>query len=332
MSNASKKHYNIPRLKLYNDLHDSGTQTSKTILQLANMEVVGTMSPDSLMSSPRNCDSLTNLEQDTLLYETPLKQHEFNRRQYLYNEKTPTDDRNNKSLIEMFLAKSNNKARSTCDCTPNNENRAKFLQQTSPLRYISKHTVLTLKSQSYIEPNCRRDVEVEFETHPVRNRFVVKKVKEYTETDETKPVKYFCPKNIEDNRYPIEVDLYSPKINKECCSSKRGSSFMCPTISSENKNKLPEVQCLNKLISPTRRGRSYSPSEKRGESKHKIPYIDQSQESCVCKESGFAEPKMSVKKTEFQIPEIKVLNSRPSPFEEDLLKIDQLSLNMSSEV
>lgn len=313
MSKASKKRYNIPRLKLYNNVHDSGTQTSKTILELAKMEMTDAISPDSLMSSPRDCDSLTNFEEDGSVDDVPVKRHVYNRRQYLYNERTPANERN-KSLIEMFLAKSNNKP-------PNNETKARFLQQTSPLRYISKESSVTLKSQSYVETKSRNSVD----TRLTRNRFRIKNVKEYTEDDEKKPVKYFCPDNSEPSKFPFEIDLYSPKT-KECGSSKRGSSFMCPTISSENKNKLPEIQCLNKLISPTRRGRSYSPDERRGDSKHRIiPYIDQSEESCACKDTGFVDNTTVVKKAEIQI-------LRKSPFEEDLLKIDQLSLNVSSEV
>lgn len=313
MSKASKKRYNIPKLNLYNDVNDSGTQTSKTILQLAKMEMTDTLSPDSLMSSPRDSGSLTNFEEDASVDEVPVKRHVYNRRQYLYNERTPTNERN-KSLIEMFLAKSNNKA-------PNIENKARFLQQTSPLRYISKESSITLKSQSYVEPKSR----ITIDTRITRNKFKIKNVKEYVEEDETKPVKYFCPDNSEPSKFPLDADLYSPKT-KECGSSKRGNSFMCPTISSENKNKLPEIQCLNKLISPTRRGRSYSPDERRGFSKHRIiPYIDQSKESCAYKDSGFVDNKKPATKTEIQI-------LRKSPFEEDLLKIDQLSLNVSSEV
>lgn len=304
----NKEHFPIiPRLQLYNDLHESGTQTSKTILELAKMEINKTrdISPDSLMSSPsRDCDSLTNFDDDGEVFseendrKVQVKQV-YKRRQHINRQETPKS----KSLIEMFLMKSKQKTEPF-----GFENRTKFLQQISPLRYISKeNSVRTLKSQSYVEPKVQ--------TH----RFKVKLVKDFVmETDEIKPVEYFSGENKTES---------SPRHN---------ASFMCPTISSENKNKLPQVQCISKLISPTRRGRSFSPEQKlsTSESKRKIPYIDQSQQSSVYskdRDSGFSDNKKSVitKKDEFEV--VNPLLKSP-PFEEDLLKIDELSLNISSEV
>lgn len=319
----SNKRYHIPRLQLYHDLHDSGTQTSKTILELAKIEMTRReISPDSLMSSPPRDDFLSDFEDDEFL-DVNEQKHVFKRRQYVGRDEATArgDDvktTNSKSLIEMFLAKTKTKS--------GHENRARFLQQISPLRYIPKEdSSMTLKSQSYIEPN----------------RFRVKTVKDCAvEKNDIKPVKYFT--NGDCNK--TEVATITKRAN---------CNFMCPTISSENKNKLPEVQCLNKLISPPRRGRSYSPEEQRhvvvaaaapppppivenSNSKHKIPYIDQSEESCVYmnrdKDSGFSDNKKIVgaRKTD----EIPIANPllKPSPFDEDLLKIDELSLNLSSEV
>lgn len=327
---SESQRYNIPKLELYSDLHDSGTQTSKTILELAKMEMAK-ISPDSLMSSPKDCDSLCNSEDD--VSEEQPKQHacrtSFNRRQYVYNDATPTNDLN-KSLIEMFLAKS--KVRSQ-DPPPDAEPKTRFLQQMSPLRYIPKHSSLTLKSQSCVE--TKNDVS-EFPTEQrSRNRFKVKNVREFVENDETKPVKYFCPEAADAEKFPRDAELLTPR-GKECCNAKKGSSFMGPTISSENKNKLPEIQCLNKLISSPRRGRSYSPEERRGavesygDRKNKIPYIDQSEESLKDSSSD----KNQAQKRDIQMADIKLNNPVPrtSVFEEDLLKIDQLSLNLSSEV
>lgn len=310
----SKKRCHVPRLQLYNDLHDSGTQTSKTILELAKMEITRDISPDSLMSTP--CDSLTNLDDeiysDEVIEKEAERQPVYKRRQYVCREKTSRKDSANasKSLIEMFLAKSKTKS-------GGHESRARFLQQISPLRYLPKESSVTLKSQSYVEPT-------------EQSRFKIKNVKDYVvEKDETKPVKYFSGAGS------TETDSLLLKENP-----KRSSRFMCPTISSENKNKLPEVQCLNNLISPTRRGRSFSPEERHAidvPSKHRIPYIDQSVESCVytkdTKDSGFSDSKkLPTKKVETQIADLKIGDPKSSPFEEDLLKIDQLSLNLSSEV
>lgn len=295
----NNKRCHIPRLQLYNDLHDSGTQTSKTILELAKMEISGDISPDSLMSTP--CDSLTNFDDEILpdvIEKTLPEKHIYKRKQAIYNKETiTTRNESNKSLIEMFLAKSKTKNNT-------HDNRAKFLQQMSPLRYIPKENDITLKSQSYVEPK-------------EQSRFKIKNVRDFViEKDETKPVRYFSGyenKEIDDS------------LSAKESTKRETNNFMCPTISSENKNKLPEVQCLQKLISPTRRGRSYSPEEKRVPfiSKPKIPYIDQSEDSFACvivrdKDSGFCDKK---------------LNKTSKPlFEEDLLKIDQISLNLSSEV
>ncbi|KAJ8979932.1 hypothetical protein NQ317_003674 [Molorchus minor] len=87
----------------------------------------------------------------------------------------------------------------------------------------------------------------------------------------TKPVRYFCQARATSS---IEQD---PSPSKP----RRSMSFMSPTISSGNKDQGKEIRCLNKLISPTRRGRSASPKKNQNEviKPKKVPYIDISEES-----------------------------------------------------
>lgn len=277
------------------------------------MEITRDYSPDSLMSTP--CDSLTNFDDEVFsdeIEKAAPQKHIYKRRQYVCREKTERKESHSssKSLIEMFLAKSKTKTKNG-----GHENRARFLQQCSPLRYLEKESYSTLKSQSFVEPTPHR----RFKVKEVRN-CVVEKV-------EPKPVKYFSGAGSK------EPNLI---VAKE--TPKRASRFMCPTISSENKNKLPEVKCLNTLISPTRRGRSYSLEARRlAARKKKVPYIDESRESCAYnkdKDSGFSDNKaLPTKKANMQTVDSKTSKPMKLPlFEEDLLKIDELSLNLSSEV
>lgn len=105
-------------------------------------------------------------------------------------------------------------------------------------------------------------------------RFKVKQLKEKPPSpDIVKPVKYFCEK---------ELTLNLRGSGKQSPKTLRNYSFMSPTFSSEQKNKMREIKTVTTLISPTRRGRSASPKATIHRSpsvQKKVPYIDKSSSS-----------------------------------------------------
>lgn len=112
----------------------------------------------------------------------------------------------------------------------------------------------SLKSQSFVESPSKR-LSSKGTKKPV-TRFKVKKVKEKT------------------------IEAASSNTPPE--KNKRSLSFMSPTISSESKDQSLEIESIQKLISPTRKGRSCSPinplqaSDGAESQAKKVPYIDSS--------------------------------------------------------
>lgn len=111
-------------------------------------------------------------------------------------------------------------------------------------------------------------------TEAPSTRFKVKQLKEKPpSSDIVKPVKYFCEK---------ELTLNLRGSGKQSPKTLRNYSFMSPTFSSEQKNKMREMKTITTLISPTRRGRSASPKANIHRSPSvpkKVPYIDKSSSS-----------------------------------------------------
>lgn len=305
--------------------------------------------------------------------------------------KTPTPEREEtypkKSLMETFLSKSKNRdnsqhssektyvihegsgSSSGCD-----ENKSKFLQQTSPLRHLIKQDPNTLKSKSCVEsyhPSYVSDFHKEDLKLPPENRFKVTNVRNKVAKDETKSVKYFCNTALLDVKEkqekidsppcqsPCETDSsrQSPRVFQQ---NKRSNSFMSPTFASEQRNQLREIKHVTGLISPTRRGRSSSPKVTNIVEKLsprpaiKIPYIDQSDQEIpvhdndipISNESRYCkDPKVRYKGNGSQTT--KLVNSlalrkarekgkiitpllNKPVFEEDLLRIDELSLDITT--
>lgn len=115
----------------------------------------------------------------------------------------------------------------------------------------------SLKSQSFIESPCKARLSSKF-PKKVITRFKVKKLKDKN--------------GDEAGKNPTE-------------KHKRSLSFMSPTISSESKDQSLEIETIQKLISPTKKGRSLSPNnDMMGDVSNnaptkKVPYIDSSKAS-----------------------------------------------------
>lgn len=354
------------------DISDSCTQTSKTILQLANLES-GNLTPDSLMSSPRspklfntlnnqevetkleislhhsdmpsNCtlDSSVNVEQPVV----PQFMRKSSLQRYLNNNEPtktiPLEDEVTKytkpSLREAFLAKKQSNEASICHC------RSRFLQQTSPLRNLppesQKKTNKFLRSYSYVEenPNFLPEYMEEERKLPQVSRFTVKSIKEQVYSNRASPVKYYNLDNIESPRIltshisrfeEIKSPYYSPRQNR----SRRSTSFMSPTIASQQRNQQYMVETVKKLISPTRHGKSISPECNLTEiidPKHirnkKVPYIDQSKSHVEMRKP---EKNSSSIKSRNHVETMEKTISAKTMFDEDLLNIDLLSLEIKT--
>ncbi|CAG9765231.1 unnamed protein product [Ceutorhynchus assimilis] len=235
-------------------LKETSTQTSKTMVSLP-LEESARMSPDSL--SPK-----TNYYQQESVGEPDFH---YKRKgcilRYLHK---PKDEIKGElfaedSLIKVFLDK-----KKFDESFSPRVSRSSFLQQTSPLRKIVSGTTNgNFKSHSYVAVSNKPPTAL--------TRFTVTKIREKAPVpDNTKPVKYFCEKELALN---LKTTTPSPKITKNY-------SFMSPTFSSEQKNKMREIDTVTKLISPTRRGRSASPTPNVDKSAiKKVPYIDKSSSS-----------------------------------------------------
>lgn len=337
---ANKQHIEI--------LRECSTQTSKTILQLAKIET-GCISPDSLTTTPRqrNC-SLENYpysttlnhrlsdftlegschEQDCLFSKknSPKKynsidpnqitQGDYHHRRALSPPQRlappvarnhPESPRSYPPLIKTFLER--NRTRKT-------ENLELF---TSYRRDWSKPGSAS-RSKSFIEnyhhPNYIRDQENLKLPKVVPQKTVNFKINRRSSKS----------LNLPDNSFVRK------KSSSICYQAQ--NTFMCPTASSQIKSKMPEIQSVNHLIPPTRRGRSTSPrasnDTRRFEGSRKIPYIDQSK-SDLSSATTIVNTVRNPEKAVARSP-LKTAKTKQSVFEEDLLKIDDLSLTRISDV
>lgn len=393
-----QKTLDIPKLNLSADSKDGYTQTSKTILQLVLMQGDG-LSPDSLNGSPPNklSPKVENpVNEDPALPEGSTMEYKkylsFSRKaainqffeacQSPNGYKSPNPERGEnyprQSLIETFLAKSRNRDHSQHSSektyviqegsgSSSDENKSKFLQQTSPLRHLIKNDPNPLKSKSCVEsyhPSYVSDFHKEELKLPIENRFKVKKVRNKLTKDETKGVKYFCNtalSEVEEKQEDVESCSETDSSNqspRRFQQNKRSNSFMSPTIASEKKNQLKDIKRVTGLISPTRRGRSSSPKVtnivEKLSPRHgiKIPYIDQSDQeipvhdhdAALSNESRYSpkgKHRGNVCQTTKMINSIVSKRARETGklitplvnkpvFEEDLLRIDELSLDITT--
>nr|XP_023012453.1 uncharacterized protein LOC111502573 isoform X1 [Leptinotarsa decemlineata] len=122
-----------------------------------------------------------------------------------------------------------------------------------------------LKSQSYV---LERSSVVIKSPRPLV-RFRVKPSSHLQVHDKTKSMNYFL--------HP-SMNIISPRGGDDSVGSRKNTSFMSPTISSESKDQSIEINSIQKLIAPTKKGRTPSPKTY-NVSNHskKVPYIDKSE-------------------------------------------------------
>ncbi|XP_022904449.1 uncharacterized protein [Onthophagus taurus] len=236
------------------EIRDSSTQTSKTIIELARFETKN-ISPDSLSSQTyQDDDDDDDNDLDDETYETEYTNDEFKkfnainyRVEPLELNLTETETSKNPSLIETFLRKPKNNSKYT------------------PKQFIKSHSF------------------------------------------------------VENSKFMIKNSERSTTINSD-----GDKSFMMPTLSSQNKNLLPEVKKTSNLLSPIRRGRSSSPIKPKG--KIKIPYIDQSESDISCRnERNNLNARVPLIKRQNNNKTIDTPNP-PKTFSKDMLRIDEMSL------
>ncbi|KAH1020614.1 hypothetical protein HUJ04_010243 [Dendroctonus ponderosae] len=237
------------------ELKDSSTQTSRTVAAL-DMAESPRMSPDSL--SPKT----------PKIASTGMQ---FNRKKYVLRYLHKPDQKETRlsdnSLTKVFLEKARRKSQ---ESSSPRITRSNFLQQTSPLRHIIPTVhVPNFKSHSYAAfPEGPRQT-----TEAPNPRFKVKSIKEkLPASNSVEPGKFLGDKEL-------TLNLNSPKHSPK---SVKNYSFMSPTFSSEQKNKMRDIKNVAQLIAPTRRGRSASPKanvERTPSVPKKVPYIDKSSSS-----------------------------------------------------
>ncbi|RZB40601.1 protein FAM179B-like, partial [Asbolus verrucosus] len=280
-------------------LRESSTQTSKTILQLAQLEA-GYMSPDSLTASPRDCGnysmancpySVSNRLSDYTLEGSCHEQDcLFNTKR---RERTPPKFFD-KPLTQTFLERNRNKI------------LAKRFDAITCYKRESRSDPHTMKSRSFVgsydHPNYIQE-PMEVKRRPMGSP----KVRFHRKSSKSLDL----PDNSFVRRKSSSV-CYVPQ-----------NTFMCPTAASQIKSKMAEIQGTNSLIPAMRRGRSTSPKpsidRRRFDISRKIPYIDQSK-SDVSSSTTLINTN--------RIPDrVKLRNL----FDEDLLKVDDISLKMSDD-
>lgn len=365
---ATENNTEMPKLKIFGD---SYTQTSKTILQLAKQQQSRDVSPDSLMPSPREdvepseCKNpLVNISEDIYSLDGSVEDHTetfdlsnkpsnhnlnkgdecrylesiAEREQYTgFTRKvnildfTRVSQRHvdnqeifpNMSLTETFLAKAKHKENES-------DKKSNFLRQSSPLKHVHRDQCKPLKSRSFVESYHPHVVP----ENPFITRFRLKGVRQKLAENDANPNEYF---------HKTSVDLHVPNDSGEGKSAQTSperrrteqkSSFMSPTIASEQKNILPEIHHVHGLISPIRRGRSSSPKVTNrvqlfNHDEPKVPYIDQSDASAQDSSESGSSSKTVVNKIIASAKLIPPLANRPI-FDEDLLRIDELSLDITS--
>lgn len=357
----------MSKLKIFGD---SYTQTSKTILQLAKQQQSRDVSPDSLMQSPRDvepteCGSpLVNISEDNYSLDGSVEEHTetFDLNNKLSNpdldngpdchcldsiaerEKCSAFSRKvnildftrvsqrvvdnqeifpNMSLTETFLAKAKHKENES-------DKRSNFHRQNSPLKHSHREHCKTLKSQSFVESYHPHVVQ----ENPFITRFRLKSVRQKLAENDANPKNYLRKTSVDLHVANGSGEGKSAQTSPERPRREQKSSFMSPTIASEQKNILPEVHHVHGLISPIRRGRSSSPKVTNrvqlfNHDDAKVPYIDQSDASVQDSSESGSSSKTVVNKIIASAKLIPPLANRPI-FDEDLLRIDELSLDITS--
>lgn len=232
------------------------TQTSKTVITLEEIESVR-LSPDSL--SPNN-DDRTKVGEVNLAG-LSLKAPDltrYSKQKYVTSYPGGSSELSTGSaLTKAYLERNKSRGRHTMpEVTTANHHMHHF-----PIR--RKKDVF--KSQSYVDPQLYQHEDIN------------KSKSHYTTLSKTtdnfaSQGQYICPPCVQ-----ASISSENPSVSQE--KSKRSFSFMSPTISSERKDQRIEIECIKKLIAPTKRGRSASPKNKSSlvtETKI-VPYIDKSQ-------------------------------------------------------
>lgn len=220
------------------------TQTSKTVIALTEVKTPR-YSPDSL--SPKQEPSIADADRHTIMDNINLSTAEldyvtFERKNNLTHYLSQCET----DFDDLLTGDALTRAYMT-----KNKNKLCASQAWISNTYRESNTD-SLKSQSFIESPCK-NISI---SKKVLSRFKVKKVKEK-------------PDDVAPGKTPPE-------------KNKRSLSFMSPTISSESKDQSLEIESIQKLISPTRKGRSYSPRNKMAivvpsnPQAKKVPYIDSS--------------------------------------------------------
>ncbi|KAI4459304.1 clasp [Holotrichia oblita] len=333
------KNYNFDEVK------DSSTQTSKTIIQLAKIET-GEMSPDSLSPTPRNYNadySSSNFENFTLdgsfddynsckpstkatvanYFQSLEQTNEIDKKSVPPPVVSVSGEYPRKSLIETYLEKSRHRMNNVSKSRESTSREIiKYVQPNNPNSIhideepISMSTNHNFKSQSvvdnyhptYLSPHLER-------RQPQYTRFTVKNIRERNHLNITyRDTIYESPKAAYRNR--------------------RSNSFMLPTVSSEQKSKIDEVRNLRRLISPTRRGRSISPNPKASNrveifrlEAERIPYIDQSRSEIFRRRHSPTKERKSLIERAKTPPKISPVLPA-ADFKRDMMRIDQMSLTL----
>lgn len=329
----------------FDEVKDSSTQTSKTIIQLAKLEA-GEMSPDSLSPTPRNH---RHEHYNSSLEHFPLEEPSndcsslhFSRKnnivQYLQSLEEPNvvENKNTcqqtgatvegyprKSLIETYLEKSRNRMNATLVRSHDSisGDMVKYIQPAQPPNVVIDEEPISIspghnfKSQSLVDDYHQNYLSPYGDrVQPQYTRFTVKNVRERNHV------------NI------MYRDTFYERT-KAKLRTKRSNTFMLPTLASEQKSKIGEVRAIKKLISPTRRGRSSSPNPISNKVEIfppepvRIPYVDQSTSEIFSrKTSPQKERKSLIESAKLRQKITPVLP--PSDFERDMMRIDQMSLTL----
>lgn len=236
------------KLTALKESQDSSTQTSKTILQLAEIDSRD-ISPDSLNESPkirtkilRNTDTQTSLE---ALGSSEGYASCDNDKVFEYVNGRSSEPPPNSANTEGDDIKVETEFEAT-NTTFFNANAAfsEIYNQRSSLPIKMRARCSTPYVETY---------------HP---NFV-------QEDDKSCSVK---SSNLSDCMEANDKNTNSSSVSSSPRSSTRGkTTYMAPTISSENKNAQNVIKQLNKLFTKPKRGRSTSPKE----SKH-VPYMERS--------------------------------------------------------
>lgn len=279
---------NLDKTDSTNKGADSYTQTSKTILQLAELES-GYLSPDSLTSSP-NKQTVKKKNQFTNPYLSCSENFDMSVpyirkrcvQDYLYEcydtKKTPREETcnsyQNASLTNTFLAKKHNEGTNLTYGY-----RSRFLQQTSPLRNLTSCSpTSSFKSQSYFEPKTSSCHKAKKNVFPV-SRFTVKKLRNQEVVHDMPSLISWSKSEQIDEK--VNESGKSKNV-KKLSVNKRGTSFMSPTIASEQRNQQHLVKSFDRSMSPTKRGRSLSPNRMLLKDKILYPNNTGSQVSSNC--------------------------------------------------